>query len=35
MTARGPPNGKCAPLKRGLCPKEINRLGAAGVQFKA
>ena len=30
-----PPNENCAPPKRGLCPKEINRLGAFGVQIEA
>ena len=25
----------CAPPKRGLCPKEINRLGASGVQIES
>ena len=29
-----PPNENCAP-KRGLCPKEINRLWATGVQIEA
>ena len=29
------PNENCDPLKRGLCPEEINRLGAIGVQIEA
>ena len=33
-TACAPPNENCAPPKRGLCPEEINRLGAIGVQFE-
>ena len=39
---RAPPTGclcpskrKLFPPKRGLCPEEINRLGATGAQFKA
>ena len=35
MTACAPRNENCAPTKRGLCPEEINRLGAAGVQIEA
>ena len=36
MTACVPPNENCAPPpKRGLCPDEINRLGAIGVQIEA
>ena len=31
---RAPPNEICAP-KRGLCPEEINRFDAIGVQFEA
>ena len=30
-----PPNKSCAPPKQGLCPEEINRLGATGVQIEA
>ena len=30
-----PPNDCLFPSKRGLCPEEINRLGAIGVQFVA
>ena len=42
--SRAPPNDclcpvkrklNCALLKRGLCPEEINRLGATGVQIEA
>ena len=29
------PKRKLCPFKRGLCPKEINRLGATGVQIEA
>ena len=29
------PQTRNVPPKRGLCPKEINRLGATGVQFGA
>ena len=36
MTACAPPNKNCAPLhKRGLCPEEINRLGATAEQIEA
>ena len=28
------PQTKIVPPKRGLCPKEINRLGASGVQIE-
>ena len=35
ITARAPLNENCAPPKRELCPKELNRLGATGVQFEA
>ena len=30
-----PPQTKIVPPKRGLCPEEINRLGAIGVQIEA
>ena len=30
-----PPNDCLCPLKRELCPEEINRLGAVGVQIEA
>ena len=30
-----PPEWKLSPPKRGLCPEEINRLGATGVQIEA
>ena len=33
MTACAPQNENCAPPGRELCPKEINRLGATGVQM--
>ena len=29
-----PPQTKIVPPKRGLCPEEINRLGATGVQIE-
>ena len=29
-----PPQTKIVPPKRGLCPKEINRLGASGAQIE-
>ena len=35
MTACAPPKRKLCPLKQGLCPEEINRLGATGVQIEA
>ena len=35
MTACAPPQTKIVPPKRGLCPKEIHRLGAVGVQIEA
>ena len=31
---RAPPNENCAPPKRGLCPEEINRLGASGAKIE-
>ena len=34
MTACAPQT-KVVPPKRGLCPEEINRLGASGVQIEA
>ena len=30
-----PPQTRIVPPKRGLCPKESNRLGVTGVQFNA
>ena len=30
-----PPHTKTVPPKRGLCPKEINRIGATGLQIEA
>ena len=31
---RSPPPDCLCPPKRGLCPKEINRLGASGAQIE-
>ena len=35
ITASAPPKQELCPSKRGLCPEEINKLGATGVQFEA
>ena len=35
MSACAPPNESCAPPKRGLCPAEMKKIGAVGVQIEA
>ena len=35
LAACASPNENCPPPKRGLCPEEINRLGASGAQIEA